>query len=545
MIGLGSIRSRILAFAVLATLVPSLGLGILTYWRYQALASANVAVELRTLGNYARSELALWIGDRVEDVRALSSANTLVEGLSTMPGQPTGARPIGPREIGIYLRSVREKLRSILALTVHDADGRVVAGSAESTAPIALPAAWSEHGAVEGVVQFPPRWDGERATTTLTVVVPVLSPGNDFLGALSVVLDLGRFQPRLERIARASAAEVVLLAADGGPVLSSRASAAELKPVDARTLRRMQSRPGEPASYVGHHGREVVGLVGPPGPSSIGVVVERDSADVYRERRRLLELFAGLTGALTLFVGVLAWWIGRSIVTPLEGLVGAVDRIAVGDLGVRLREAGTSEVSRLTRAFNEMVGRLRTSREEVDAAQEALKRQNRLLEELSVTDGLTQLNNRKRLDAILAEQLALFRRHRRPFAVIMLDLDHFKALNDTYGHLAGDQVLASVAGLLKRCVRSVDHVARYGGEEFAAVLVESTLEGALDTAERIRSAVQGARIVADDRPIQVTVSLGVTRSREGDTRPEDLLARADAALYEAKRAGRNRAHCAQ
>ena len=85
MIGFRSIKSRILAFAVLATLVPSLGLGLLTYWRYQALVGGNVAVELRTLNNFARSELALWVAKHVDDLRALSNANTIQAGLSSAP----------------------------------------------------------------------------------------------------------------------------------------------------------------------------------------------------------------------------------------------------------------------------------------------------------------------------------------------------------------------------------------------------------------------------------------------------------------------------
>ena len=540
-----SIRSRILAFAVIATVVPSLGLGLLTYWRYQALVSENVAVELRTLGNYARSELSMWIGNRVDDVRALSTANTILDGLSPAAKRSTETRPSGARRIEAYLRSVQGKLGSMLELSVFDSEGKLVASSAASPTVPTLPAAWVERVAADGVLVHRPHRDGERAMTTLTVVVPILSIGNGLLGAVCAVLDLGRVQPRLEGISKSSGAEVVLLAPGGEPLLGTRGGLASPSPVSAQTLQRIQARPGEPATYLGHRGREVIGLASEPGRWPIAIVAERESADVYHERRRLLELFAAFTSALTLLVGALAWWIGRSIVDPLEGLVRAVDLVAGGDLDVRLRPAGSSEIGHLTRALNKMVERLRHSRAEVEAANEALQGQNRLLEQLSVTDGLTGLNNRTRLGTILAEQFALFRRHRRPFAVVMLDLDHFTALNDTFGHLAGDRMLQQVAGVLKGCVRSVDHVARYGGEEFAAVLVEATLRGALDTAERIRASIEASQIVVDDRPISVTVSLGVARSRDIDARPEDVLARADDALYEAKRGGRNRVCCAE
>ena len=120
---------------------------------------------------------------------------------------------------------------------------------------------------------------------------------------------------------------------------------------------------------------------------------------------------------------------------------------------------------------------------------------------LAVTDGLTGLYNRKKLDEILADQFARFRRHRRPFALLMLDLDNFKSINDSYGHVAGDEVLKEVAAMLKQSVRTVDYVARYGGEEFVVVLVETPLGAALDVAERIRAVVEVPRSNAgsDDR----------------------------------------------
>lgn len=113
-------------------------------------------------------------------------------------------------------------------------------------------------------------------------------------------------------------------------------------------------------------------------------------------------------------------------------------------------------------------------------------------------------------------------------------------MNDTYGHLVGDRVLAHVASLVRGTVRDVDSVARYGGEEFVVVLSEATAEGALDSADRIRALVETSPIELAEKPIPVTISVGVSPSREGDVRPEEALARADAALYEAKRAGRNR-----
>ncbi len=193
---------------------------------------------------------------------------------------------------------------------------------------------------------------------------------------------------------------------------------------------------------------------------------------------------------LLLLVGVVAYRMGRSIVTPLNNLTMAAERIAGGDLTVALRDESADEIGRLTRVFNMMTDGLRRGRAEVEAANETLHEQNQLLERLAVTDSLTGVYNRKKLDDILADQFTRFRRSRRPFAVLMLDLDNFKSINDNYGHAAGDTVLASVAAILKHSVRDVDFVARFGGEEFVVVLVETALDAALEIAERLRSELE-------------------------------------------------------
>jgi len=536
---LQSIKNKLLAFAILATLVPSIGLGLLSFWRYQSLISDNVALELRTLAEHAGSELALWLRERVTEVRAVATSNAIVDGLSRRATPRAGTARIGPRELELYLRAVQKRLDTLLELTVADATGQIVASSAATPAPIRLPATWSSAAVTEGVVVDPPRWDPARATATLTVLVPILSMRNELLGALSAVLDLGGVRPRLEHIAEGSPAALILLAPDGVPLLGTRAATGELAPLDPQVLDRLRAGAGVPMTFAGHRQREVIGLAERPGPLPVMVVAERDRAEVYAAWLASLRLFLGLVAGLTLLVGLVAWWMGHSIVRPLDRLIGAADRIASGDLAVQLKVASGGEIGHLTRVFNKMVDRLRRSHDEVGAASRVLQEKNRLLEALSVTDSLTGLFNRKKLDDILADQFARFRRSQRPFTILMLDIDNFKLLNDTYGHLAGDAVLARLAAILKRSVRTVDYVARYGGEEFVVVLVETSAAAALPIAERIRAQVEMPPVDATREVIAFTVSLGVTDSRIEDSGPDDALARADRAMYEAKHAGRN------
>lgn len=170
----------------------------------------------------------------------------------------------------------------------------------------------------------------------------------------------------------------------------------------------------------------------------------------------------------------------------------------------------------------------------------------RKVRQMSITDGLTGLANRQYFHDQLEREVARARRYSFSFSLIMADIDHFKVLNDTYGHQEGDLVLKELAGVLKSQVRAGDVVARYGGEEFAIILPQiGTLE-ARHTAERLRQAVEQFAFSGLPRPLSVAVSVGVASfpSRLAAT-PEELIRRADASLYRAKRGGRNQVQVAE
>ena len=167
---------------------------------------------------------------------------------------------------------------------------------------------------------------------------------------------------------------------------------------------------------------------------------------------------------------------------------------------------------------------------------------NRRLEELAHTDPLTKTLNRRALGERLAAEMERVRRYSTTMSLLLIDLDHFKQINDTHGHLAGDDVLIEVAAVLQRVVRAVDVVARYGGEEFVVVLPETAGAGAEAVAERLRELIESQAFVASrGRAIRLTTSIGVSSFPDfGVESVEDLLTKADQALYRAKSEGRNR-----
>ena len=167
------------------------------------------------------------------------------------------------------------------------------------------------------------------------------------------------------------------------------------------------------------------------------------------------------------------------------------------------------------------------------------------LERLSFTDGLTQVNNHRYFQERLADEFRRAQRYDDPLSLILLDLDHFKAVNDAHGHPTGDLVLKAVADALRQNVRETDVLARYGGEEFAVMLPQTHLAGSLTVAERIRKDIQALRL-GPQATLRVTASFGIA----GFPSPtisvaEQLVASADDALYRAKHEGRNRICLAQ
>lgn len=169
--------------------------------------------------------------------------------------------------------------------------------------------------------------------------------------------------------------------------------------------------------------------------------------------------------------------------------------------------------------------------------------QQRLLDrlrQLSIVDDLTGAYNVRYLWARLRYEFLRARRYQQPLACLMADLDRFKAVNDTYGHRTGDDVLRMVSQKLARAVRQVDIAARYGGEEFAVILPNTRLDGAMQCAEHIRVGIERASLMCGATPVKVTLSIGVAELNEGIADEEEFLRRADEALLEAKRLGRNR-----
>ena len=294
-------------------------------------------------------------------------------------------------------------------------------------------------------------------------------------------------------------------------------------------------RDGQPRTFIEHESEYPTGtlqVVVPLRSDQGGIVgaVVMEYTPMYRE---LLAAGAGTRRAIVaasaagLLLGLLfGYGLARGLVADLRRLGRAAGQLADGHDHVRARVRGHGALRELAAAFNDMATRI--------AAQKAA------LTEVAISDPLTGLHNRRSFEVRLTEEVERARRAGPPFALLLVDLDHFKQVNDRFGHQAGDQALQAVAAVLTKELRAVDLPARIGGEEFAVLLPNTAEHGALEAAERLRAAIAAQPILHQGATFTVTASIGVAWCPAHADTGDGLLRVADQALYQAKRAGRNR-----
>ncbi len=281
------------------------------------------------------------------------------------------------------------------------------------------------------------------------------------------------------------------------------------------------------------------------GVEVIGKVKVGMSGQSLMEKKRELFFDALLIGIFGLSgTGLLAISIGRSVTHSVLRLAETVEKLGKGDLDTPVAVDSGGELEVLEKGIGAMASRLKLMLEQLEnyshGLEEEVRKRTEELELLSVTDELTGLFNRRYLNRVIQEELARSLRYGTDLSVCLLDVDHFKRINDYYGHQVGDDVLVSLSNLFESSIRDTDIVGRFGGEEFVMIMPNTSLEEALLVADKIRMLVQKI-IVLDAGAMPVTVSIGVVGCIESRVRSlNDFISKADHALYTAKDLGRNR-----
>ncbi len=246
--------------------------------------------------------------------------------------------------------------------------------------------------------------------------------------------------------------------------------------------------------------------------------------EVWQQMKDLRQLSIGLSkGDLSDRVKSRGYVVSnlKAVQANLRHLTWQSKHIAQGDYSQTVDFLGE-----ISEAFNDMTEKLNLAKQQ-------------LMDQANL-DALTNVPNRLALNEFLAAAFGRFQKNKDPMSLLLIDVDHFKQINDTYGHLVGDEVLRVVAKRLEKQVRGTDFFARFGGEEFVAALIKADNETSQIACARMLKAISGSPIILrDQQKIPVTISVGLSAAQPEDTRYEDILLRSDMALYKAKEAGRN------
>jgi diguanylate cyclase (GGDEF)-like protein len=504
----------------------------------------KVSEELRNVTAQNVRELDLWLKERTYEMRVFSSSYEVSENVEkiTRADPAQGSKALALRRLNDYLKSVREKFSDYEELLVMDTKAQVISTSTGKVSALSLPPDWQKRANADTPILGEAYRDEALHKIVMLIAVPIKAQDSRFLGVLAAKLNFHTIEEILNRSTLGKTGQTYLIAKDGTLLAGSRSSSSELMTVKHPFSTAHPLSEVEPAllEYPDFNRREVIGALRRMTELGWGVVAQIGEEEVYAQTVRIRTLILTICLGLLLAIGLTAYLLGLTIVRPLDRLTNGAAKVATGDLGVQLPVVSRSEVGYLTQAFNDMVARLRQGQEALATINKTLIEKNKELQTLSITDSLTGLYNRKHFMEALATEVARAKRHKHPCSVMMIDIDHFKKYNDTFGHQAGDDLLKKIGRIFTESLRSIDYASRYGGDEFIVLLPEVGSGGVVEVAERIRERVDAEALSSDAKMVVITVSIGVAAFPEHGKNPETIIATADGALYHAKRSGRNR-----
>ena len=538
--GFANLSTRIIVSVFAAALVAGTAVTLIATSSTEAFLRAKIDERFPEVLETAALNLDHWFAQREVDVATFAASETVVQGLDVRSARSR-------RELQRYLAYVQAGFPQYRALFVLDSSGRRIGGVGdENELPTEV---------MEGL-----------AGTPTTAVSEVISAST---GRVQVVTaPVGREGRRLgtfHAIISVRSVEALLAADDLDPSLRIYAIGPQadvlVSSPDApsrSTFERTLPSLGSVAvveDYTTPDGDHVVGTALRLERLDWTLAIEQDYEVAFAPVVNVIRQVLAINFGIVVTFGVIAGMIARSIVQPIHALSEVARRIAKGETDIEIpREQGQDEIGVLSRALHAMVDRLRSNQEELQRNQEQIERanadltranedlhrNNEMLEQLSFTDGLTRLHNHRFFQERMRVEIKRSDRNEEPLALLLIDIDDFKKLNDRYGHATGDEVLRRVAAVLNETVRETDLPARYGGEEFAVLAPRTDAEGAVALGEKLRSELAAERLedpsIPEPRGLGVTVSVGVALY-DGDAKR--FFNEADRALYQAKDAGKD------
>ncbi len=515
-----TLAARIGYFVFGATLISALAVAGTSAFALRAFLRGKVEGKIPAAVAHARDRLELWYAQRTLDIEVFARSAIVVDGLTRLASAgKAGGDPHDRAEVEQYLGYVRAGLPQYAAIFALDAQGRVL--TSVGNVPALEPGVLRQLAASKDV-QISPVLTAGDGVRLHAVSCPVVDRREKRVATLHALVALHAIEEQLAASVESGAGRVLVFDQSGDLVTSAGA----LKSRVARISPQLAgAATGEVRAYVAPDGVRVVASTLPFPRLHWTLVFEEAYESAFAPIASILGRTVGLNLGIVLVLSALAFVVVTYLVRPLHALSDCAMRLRDGEEDVKLPVVVTNdEVGILTRSFGEMVA--------------SLKRANETLEQLAITDGLTKIHNHRFFQDQLTREIKRCERTGSPLALVLIDIDDFKALNDRHGHAVGDGVLERMAKLLLDQVRAQDLVARYGGEEFAILAPDTDREAAIRMAEKIRLAVSEHEfhVPPAEQTIVVTVSVGVAWYHDDR---QDFFVEADRALYAAKHAGKD------
>ncbi|MBN2874286.1 MAG: GGDEF domain-containing protein [Spirochaetales bacterium] len=509
-------RRQFLALFILAVaLAGTLSLGIVARTQYTIQQR-----ELQIVASYRDTvlgSLERWLEERVIDVHNLARDMEMLDNSSWV--------------IENAWRRFAELTRSgsiYSDFMIVDANGRVVVSKVENVRSlIDLSDRDYVRFALAGVPFVSGLFQGRQSGTRIFAISqPLTIAGQPY--ALAGIVSLGNLVAIVESLNLAELGSARMVARDGQIIIAPSAddaAAEQSQRLSGKALEMIRTGTAGIDLYTDADGSTVTGAWGYLRQLDLALLVELDNRKALKPIRDLLNFVAIMLVVSGFVVLIVSYVLSATMIRPIASLVAAVNDMRNDAYRGTIELSTGTELDDLIAAFNDMSG--------------AVRDREASLRDSASRDSLTGLYNHGLIEELLARELRLKRRTGDPLCFVMFDIDHFKRVNDTYGHQAGDDALRLMASVLTGALREGDILGRYGGEEFAIILNARKDEEAASFCERIRAAVEAYEFLCDGVSLRLTASLGYVCAPAGVGEPYDIIRRADRALYEAKNAGRN------
>jgi len=506
---LQSLRTKILLFVLSATLATSLAVTGVSVHVVEDFVQSEVEDELYSFLVESAARIAEWYRKRFDEIEVFADAKTLYQNL------PPNA--YDRAQIDQYLHNIANNLPDMVTFFLLDATGRIAGWAGEEfTLPptLLLTLTNVQETGLSDLLNLPP---GDLQI----ISAPVRNPSGAHVGTLHAVLDTETLLPMLHAADLSDFGRFILVDGRTQPIVSSSPQPERLN--DYLSATGVLDGGMKLKQYQNSRGQWVVGTSLEIPLTRQVLILEESYSQIFDPVTEILYKTLFINLAVVSLFAILAFLVTRSIVRPIDTLVKNVQRIAQGEPDALSHTPGKGEVGVLANAISMMMTRLESK--------------TRRLEQLSKTDGLTGLYNHRVFKAALRDEAVKVRVSGEPLALVLVDIDHFKAWNDHHGHDHGDEILRVVARVMADTIRGSDLLARYGGDEFAILARNTNLTGARVLAQKLCMGIaETGSDLSDKNTPPLSVSVGIAQYSDDLNK---FFKDADRALYSAKRSGRN------